>query len=75
MTAASDRVLAILTSKASTERVLVVQRADGAYSFRRQWLSGDWGTPGPYCGIYDSQQTAEQEAFGRVPWLAHLRPN
>jgi hypothetical protein len=28
-----------------------------------------WGPPGPDCGIYDSADTAENEARQRVPWL------
>jgi len=31
---------------------------------------GEWGLPGPYCGVYDTPETAEAEAMGRVPWLA-----
>jgi hypothetical protein len=28
-----------------------------------------WDPPGPDCGIYDSADTAENEARQRVPWL------
>jgi hypothetical protein len=31
-----------------------------------------WGPPGPDCGIYDSADTAENEARQRVPWLADV---
>ena len=32
-------------------------------------LEGIWGPPGPDCGIYDSADTAETEAWRCVPWL------
>jgi hypothetical protein len=32
-------------------------------------LEGEWGPPGPDCGIYDSADTAETEARLSVPWL------
>jgi hypothetical protein len=31
-----------------------------------------WGPPGPDCGIYDTADTAENEARQRVPWLADV---
>jgi hypothetical protein len=31
-----------------------------------------WGPPGPDCGIYDSADTAKNEARQRVPWLAEV---
>jgi hypothetical protein len=31
-----------------------------------------WGPPGPDCGIYDTADTAEDEARQRVPWLRQL---
>jgi len=34
---ADDRLLVIFLHAAGLERVLVVQRGDGAYSYRRQW--------------------------------------
>lgn len=36
-------------------------------------LEGEWGPPGPDCGIYDTAETAENEARGLVPWLADVR--
>ena len=90
----ADRRLTIIMSPDGKERVLIVQRPDGHYSYRRQWRSGEtsnhpdspifesdfleggpWGPPGPYCGIYDSEHTAEQEAFYRVSWLAYRKPH
>ena len=61
------------------ERVLISRRLDGTYTYQRQWLSAAssnnvtaWGPPGPDCGIYDSADTAENEARQRVPWLRRL---
>ena len=54
------------------ERVVIYQRADGGYTYARQWLDdtiGDWGEQGPECGIFDSAVTAETEACQRVDWL------
>ncbi len=59
------------------ERVVICQRLDGNFSYRRQWadasvITGDdpgWGLLGPELGIYDSPETAETEAMQRVPWL------
>lgn len=92
--AGEDRVVESFTSPDGRERVLVVERSDKAYSYRRQWRlatsnndpdspifgavsgpPGEWGPPGPYCGIYDSQHTAEQEAFHKVSWLANRKPH
>jgi hypothetical protein len=36
---------------------------------RGEVLEGQWGAPGPYCGLYDAADIAEQETQGRVPWL------
>jgi len=35
-----DRVVQTFTSPDGNERILIVQRPDGRYSYRRQWL---WG--------------------------------
>jgi hypothetical protein len=69
----ADRVLRILVSPDGEHQVLIVERAEGAYSYRRQWLSDSesgkaWGAPGPYAGIYDSAETALIEAFARIDW-------
>jgi hypothetical protein len=60
-----------LESPDGTERVLIMQRPDGAFTYRRQWRfeEGRWSSPGPDCGIYDSIDTAEREARQRIPWL------
>jgi hypothetical protein len=72
-------ILKYLESPNGDERVLILQRSDRCYSYRRQWRSvasratsadeDEWQTPGPDCGIYDSADTAETEARQRVPWL------
>lgn len=86
---ASDRILRSIESPDGCERVLIVRRSDGVYSYRKQFLSpyaitdpdspllpagavqdGAWTPPGPYCGLYDSPMTAEQEAVGRGSWLS-----
>jgi hypothetical protein len=70
----AERVLKILTGLEGEHRVLIVQRADGAYSYRQQSLTELaserlWGALGPHAGIYDSAETAEREALARVKWL------
>jgi len=84
----NDHILSVIVSPDGQQSVLIVQRPDGSFSYRRQWLasartndpdspivtasevSGEaWGPPGPYCGIYDSAETAANEAFSCVPWL------
>lgn len=84
-----DRLVQSFIRPDGCERVLIVQRPDGAYSYRRQWRSSaiqdhpdspifapsevtaeDWAPVGPYCGIYDSQETAEHQAFWEVAWFA-----
>lgn len=75
----------ILESPDGLERVIIAERSDGHFTYRRQWRSGaatdasiltdapfgesGWGTTGPDCGIYDSPETAEMKAHQRVPWL------
>jgi hypothetical protein len=80
----SGKILKILDRPGGCERVLLVIRNDGNYTFQRQWLSGPsdsgnrdlsdgklntWGAPGPDCGIYESIEGAEQEARLRIDWL------
>ena len=51
-------------------RVLIVQRSDGRYTYRMQLRQADgWGAAGPDCGIYVSAEMAESEAHARVWWL------
>jgi hypothetical protein len=79
----SGKVLKILERSDGCERVLLVIRNDGNYTFQRQWWSGafesgrdlsdgklnTWSAPGPDCGIYESIEGAEQEARLRIDWL------
>ena len=70
----TDQIIATYTKPDLTERVLIVKREDGCYSYRRQWSGKvtdhiEWGAAGPYCGIYDSAETAEVEAASRVDWM------
>lgn len=56
-----------------TRRVIVVRRADGRFTYRRQERIGaDWGQATIDAGVYDSADTAEMEARQRVPWLKDL---
>ena len=69
----TGRVVQILASPDGEHQVLIVRRPDGAYSYQQQRLTDSpagriWGPPGPYAGIYDTAETALQEAFARVKW-------
>jgi hypothetical protein len=73
--------LRILESPDNQERVVIVRRLDGTFTYRRQWRSefsddadGGWGPLGPDCGIYDSEETAEIEAQQRIEWLRDRIP-
>jgi hypothetical protein len=69
----TEKLIKILVNDAGDERVLVVHRADGAYTFQRQRKHTDgWSGLGPALGLYDSAETAENEARSRVPWLVPL---
>ncbi len=72
MSGASDIVLESIEKPDGDSRILIVRREDGRYSFRAQFRGRDreWGSPGPYLGIYDSAETAKWEALGKVEWLA-----
>jgi hypothetical protein len=43
---------------------------DSPIFMRGSGPEGHWAPPGPYCGVYDTPETAEAEASGRVPWMA-----
>lgn len=59
-----------LLKEQGDERVLILRRPDGSFTYRRQWAGKTgWGNPGPACGVYDSACTAENEARARVSWL------
>lgn len=64
-----DKVLKVF--EGPNARVLIVHRAEAGFSYRLQTRFGAaWSDPGPYVGIYDSAETAEDEARSRVWWLA-----
>lgn len=61
-------------NSAGSERIVVLQRDDGNFTYCLQsWNVDDWGMVGPDCGIYDSALTAETEAMLQVSWLSILR--
>ncbi|MBW8302626.1 MAG: hypothetical protein K0M78_01495 [Brevundimonas sp.] len=65
-----EQVFKILISDVGDERVLIVRRGDGAYTYRREWHGdGGWADNAIDLGIYDSADTAEAEARVRVSWL------
>ncbi|WP_143105845.1 hypothetical protein [Brevundimonas viscosa] len=59
------------------ERIIVVEREDGLYTYKKQPADRDgaWGNPGPSCGVYDSPETAIAEARQRVWWLKAGMPD
>lgn len=66
-------ILKSFDNDAGDERVLIVQRSDGLWTWRKQALHVDgWGSEGPDCGVYDSAESAENEARARTHWLAPL---
>ena len=72
-----DRPIKFLTKSDGTQRVAIYVRADGRFTYRFQWAEPRavvgpdplWGPMGPDCGIYDSADSAEDEAMQRVAWL------
>jgi hypothetical protein len=66
-----DEIVGTLTRQDELARILVVRRADGLATYRHQsQTSGQWGSPGPDCGLYDTIETAETQARSRIWWLA-----
>lgn len=63
----------ILEHRDAQQRIVIVRREDGLYTYRHQWAAPDsvssWGAMGPDCGVYDSSDTAEAEAMQRTDWL------
>ena len=53
-----DRTLKVMDSPDGRERVLIVQRSDGAFSYRRQWFSAkDNDHPdGPIPPVYAEEE-------------------
>ena len=54
--------------KSSSSGVLMVRTRTDSSGLRILLRAGPGGPPGPYAGIYDSAETALQEAFARVKW-------
>jgi len=63
----TGRTLKTLVGRDESKRVLIVERGDGAFTYRVEFRVAD-GEPsvGPDCGIYDSAEAAESEARSRV---------
>lgn len=68
---AIEKVVGTFSRPDNIERILVVERADGLFTYKKQVAdrNGAWGTAGPPCGVYDSSDTAIAEAQQRVWWL------
>ena len=69
-----DEPIKIIERPDGQERMLIMRRSDGHYTFRHQWVeridgADSWGPMGLDCGIYDSIDTAEAEAMQRTKWL------
>jgi len=68
-----ERIEKILERPNGSERVVIVRRADGNFTYRKQWMKVSDGemiwSPGLDVGIYDSPDTAEQEARLQTEWL------
>lgn len=57
----------VKTFERHSNRVHIVQRQDGTFTYRKQWLGKDgWGETGPDCGIFGSAEIAEDEARAQV---------
>ena len=65
----AETIFQTLTNETGDERVLILRRADGAYSYRREWHGEGGWSGGLDSGLYDSAGTAEAEARMRVSWL------
>ena len=73
-TGGGDVIVKQLENDVGTERVQIVRRDDGRYSYRRVWrYEGEWGKPRPDAGIYDDAVIAETEAMVRIEWLGSRR--
>lgn len=66
----TEAIVRALLHPAGAERVLIVRRFDGRFTYRRQERAGaEWGPATIDAGVYDSADTAETEARQRVVWL------
>jgi len=67
----AGKIVGTLSRSDNLERIVVVERDDGLFTYQKQVAERDgaWGSPGPACGVYDSPETALSEARLRVWWL------
>jgi hypothetical protein len=67
----AEKTVGSFSRRDHVERIIVVEREDGLFTYRKQVADRDgrWGDPGPACGVYDSPETAIAEARQRVWWL------
>ncbi len=67
-----DRLMRTIEKQDQVERVLIIERADGLFTYRMQthFRKTGWSAPGPDCGLYPDPDTAEDEARSRVWWMS-----
>ncbi len=69
----TEKILREIVNPTGTEKVLIVQRSDDRFTYKRQFHDGSgWSLPTIDAGIYDSPDTAETEARQRIGWLRAL---
>lgn len=69
----AEAVVKEFVGPAGQERVVIIRREDGRFTYRQQDRDGlGWGPQTIDAGIYDSPDTAETEARQRVAWLRKL---
>jgi hypothetical protein len=66
--AGADRIVEMIESLDAQQRVLIVQRPDGWYSFRRQWRAGD-NYKGPGTFVWDDGYEEEPGWGPRGPYV------
>lgn len=66
-----EKIVGTFSRPDNIERILVVERDDGLFTYKFQMADrdGGWGCPGPPCGLYDSSETTMKEAQRKVWWL------
>ena len=69
----SEKIVADFMHPEGIAKVLIIRRADGRFTYRRQERDGlGWGPQTIDAGVYDSPLTAETEARQRVDWMKGL---
>jgi len=62
-----DRIIEMIESPDARQRVLIVQRTDGRYSFRKQFRSGDGGDdPGNFVGANEAKDGLDGRPQARM---------